>query len=134
MVSAGANGVVGKILLRSEIESMAQSVSRTVAGWLAAWWGRTPTDRYELQAGKLVHSQGERCCECIEPTEIDSWWVDREPVYDVVHIRLRSGQVLDWCDRQYDLLPLLTRCGIAAPSDAATVTERVEDVPTIPAP
>lgn len=113
---------------------MAQTLSRTVTNWLANWLGRTPTDRYELQAGKLVHCRGEQCCESIEPTEIDSWWIDREPVYDVVHIRLRSGQVLDWCDRQYDLLPLLTRCGIATPSDASTVSEPVVDFPTIPAP
>jgi hypothetical protein len=116
------------------IVAMAQPLSRRVKSWLASWFQRTPADHYELQAGKLVHCRGDQRCECVDPGEIDSWWVDREPVYDVVHIRLRSGKVLDWQDMEYDLLPLLTRCGIAQPNDATTLNERIGEYPTVESP
>lgn len=86
--------------------------------WLQHWFQQQPLDHYSYQEGKLVHIRGAEPCETIDPREIDSWWVDREQVHDVIHIRLRSGRVFDWLDVEYDLLPLLTRCGVAAPQDA----------------
>lgn len=93
--------------------------SRTVREWLQGWFHSCPRDRYELSDGKLVHCRGNQPCETVDPSEIDSWWIERERVHDVVHIRLRCGRVLDWCDREFDLLPLLTTCGVATPQEPA---------------
>lgn len=69
-------------------------------------------DHYELTGGKLVRRSGEDVAEAIPTCDIDCWWVDREKVYDVVHIRLRDGRVVDWKDEEYDLLQLLDRSGV----------------------
>ena len=102
--------------------------------WLAGWMNQPEGDCYDWRDGQIVHRRGGETCEAIDPREVDAWWIDREQVVDVVHVRLRDGRVLDWPDARYDLVPLLGRCGLegARPTEWADPILEVPEVPPRP--
>jgi hypothetical protein len=62
---------------------------------------------YELRDGNIVKDRGRKPSDTLALSDIASWHVEHEMVFDIIRIRLQGGDEVRWLDTYNDLLGIL---------------------------
>jgi hypothetical protein len=68
-----------------------------------------PSDEYGLRGEEVIRGRGARPEDRVQVSDILSWQVHPEMVFDMVQIKLLGNQELVWLDKHDDLKSILRR-------------------------